>query len=199
MKNPHEGPRAALGSPASEAEVLQVAPGADLDTIKKAYRRAALRLHPDLNPHPDAARRFRRITDAYRVLEAEARQQHPQAPDRRLSWDQRWDLALTNIGALVRRWPRERWSQVIDGLPAAVWVASALEVIAQAWTNTSSEAVEPTVPGLIAGLAHCADLRRRHPLPSQLARGRVRALEAAFHTVETRLRTLANASPRAFR
>ena len=39
---------------------------ADLDEIKRAYRRLAFSLHPDLNPDvPDAAKRFRRLNEAY--------------------------------------------------------------------------------------------------------------------------------------
>jgi molecular chaperone DnaJ len=40
--------------------------GADLAEIKRAYRRQAFSLHPDLNPHiKDAARRFQIINEAY--------------------------------------------------------------------------------------------------------------------------------------
>jgi len=40
--------------------------GADLADIKRAYRRLAFSLHPDLNPHvKDASRRFQIINEAY--------------------------------------------------------------------------------------------------------------------------------------
>lgn len=40
--------------------------GADLDEIKRAYRKLAFSLHPDLNPDvPDAAKRFQRVNEAY--------------------------------------------------------------------------------------------------------------------------------------
>jgi hypothetical protein len=47
---------------------LQVDPGADLDTIRAAYRRLARVYHPDLNPRPEAAARMRAINAAYAVL-----------------------------------------------------------------------------------------------------------------------------------
>ena len=49
--------------------ILQVGNGASLDEVKKAYRKLAFELHPDLNPgRPDAARRFQRLNEAYVLL-----------------------------------------------------------------------------------------------------------------------------------
>jgi molecular chaperone DnaJ len=40
--------------------------GADLDEVKRAYRKLAFALHPDLHPdEPDAAKRFQRVNEAY--------------------------------------------------------------------------------------------------------------------------------------
>ncbi len=49
--------------------VLGLNEGADLDEIKRAYRKLAFSLHPDLNPDvPDAAKRFQRVNEAYVLL-----------------------------------------------------------------------------------------------------------------------------------
>ena len=48
--------------------VLGVARDAGADEIKKAYRKLARELHPDVNQAPDAADRFKEVTAAYEVL-----------------------------------------------------------------------------------------------------------------------------------
>ncbi|MCA9573596.1 MAG: DnaJ domain-containing protein, partial [Myxococcales bacterium] len=48
--------------------ILDVPRDADADTIKKAYRRLARQLHPDVNPDPATQERFKEVTMAYEVL-----------------------------------------------------------------------------------------------------------------------------------
>ena len=49
-------------------ETLGVPRDADADTIKKAYRRLARKLHPDVNPDPETQERFKDVSRAYEVL-----------------------------------------------------------------------------------------------------------------------------------
>ena len=49
-------------------ELLGVARDADDAAIKKAFRRLARQLHPDVSTEPDAELRFREVTEAYEVL-----------------------------------------------------------------------------------------------------------------------------------
>ncbi|KPK81581.1 MAG: hypothetical protein AMS25_05860 [Gemmatimonas sp. SM23_52] len=50
-------------------EILGVPRSADAAAIKKAYRQAALKYHPDRNPDdPEAEERFKEATEAYEVL-----------------------------------------------------------------------------------------------------------------------------------
>src|SRR3712207_7658012 len=48
--------------------LLGLAPGASDSDIKKAYRRLARDLHPDVNPDPGAKERFQEVSRAYQAL-----------------------------------------------------------------------------------------------------------------------------------
>ena len=48
--------------------ILGVKRGASADEIKKAFRKAAQKYHPDVSKSPDAAAKFKEINDAYQVL-----------------------------------------------------------------------------------------------------------------------------------
>jgi molecular chaperone DnaJ len=49
-------------------ELLGVDRDVDEQTLKKAFRRLARQLHPDVSTEPDAEARFREVTEAYEVL-----------------------------------------------------------------------------------------------------------------------------------
>lgn len=53
---------------ADHYDVLGVSRDASEDQIKKAYRKLARELHPDVNPEPEAQERFKLVTHAYEVL-----------------------------------------------------------------------------------------------------------------------------------
>ncbi len=65
-------------------EVLDLEPGADAATLKRAFRQQARRWHPDLNgDDPRAEERFKLINEAYAVLSD---------PRRRASWETGEDI-----------------------------------------------------------------------------------------------------------
>jgi molecular chaperone DnaJ len=63
-------------------ELLGVPRDADADTIKKAYRRLARQLHPDVNPDPETQEKFKEVSRAYEVLSD---------PQKRASYDRGGD------------------------------------------------------------------------------------------------------------
>src|SRR3954451_3163923 len=55
--------------PRDPYEVLGVSRDADETTIKKAFRKLARELHPDVNRHdPDAEEKFKEAAEAYEIL-----------------------------------------------------------------------------------------------------------------------------------
>jgi molecular chaperone DnaJ len=57
-------------------EVLAVSRSASMDDIKKAYRKLAMKFHPDKNPGDKVAEdRFKEISEAYEVLRDPKRRQ----------------------------------------------------------------------------------------------------------------------------
>jgi len=52
-------------------EVLGLTPNATTKEIKEAYYEKSKQFHPDVNPSPDAAKKFQQVTSAYGVLSNE--------------------------------------------------------------------------------------------------------------------------------
>ncbi|MDX9979097.1 MAG: DnaJ domain-containing protein, partial [Lentisphaeria bacterium] len=71
-------------------EILGVDRGVSQDDLKKAYRKLAMKYHPDRNPgDKEAEEQFKKVSEAYEVLSSE---------DKRRQYDQVGHDAFTRKG-----------------------------------------------------------------------------------------------------
>ncbi|KAJ7098173.1 hypothetical protein B0H15DRAFT_920817 [Mycena belliarum] len=84
-------------------DLLEVPPTASEADLKKAYRKKALRLHPDKGGDPDA---FKEVTHAYEILSD---------PDKRAIYDARGEAGLSEQGGMGGMDPQDLFSQLFGG------------------------------------------------------------------------------------
>ena len=101
-------------------QALGVSRDATEDQIKKAYRKLARELHPDVNPAPEAQERFKSVTHAYEVLsDPNARRQYDmggQDPFGGAGFGGFGDIFDTFFGGGGSRGPRSRAERGQDAL-----------------------------------------------------------------------------------
>ncbi|KAF5386971.1 hypothetical protein D9615_001770 [Tricholomella constricta] len=84
-------------------DLLEVPPNASEADLKKAYRKKALRLHPDKGGDPEL---FKEVTHAYEILSD---------PDKREVYDHRGEAGLSEQGGMGGMDPQDLFSQLFGG------------------------------------------------------------------------------------
>ncbi|KAG6850468.1 hypothetical protein H0H93_012889 [Arthromyces matolae] len=84
-------------------DLLEVPPNASEPELKKAYRKKALRLHPDKGGDPEL---FKEVTHAYEILSD---------PDKRQVYDTRGEAGLSESGGMGGMDPQDLFSQLFGG------------------------------------------------------------------------------------
>ncbi|KAJ7210317.1 Hsp40-like protein, subfamily A, member 4, partial [Mycena pura] len=84
-------------------DLLEVSPTASDSDLKKAYRKKALRLHPDKGGDPEL---FKEVTHAYEVLSD---------PDKRSIYDARGEAGLSEQGGMGGMDSQDLFSQLFGG------------------------------------------------------------------------------------
>ncbi|VVC03838.1 Chaperone protein DnaJ [Candidatus Bilamarchaeum dharawalense] len=79
-------------------EILGVSKDADEKQIKKAYRRLALKYHPDRNKDADAEEKFKEINEAYAVLIGKDKIAEKPINEPEMTEDELW------VAGVIRRW-----------------------------------------------------------------------------------------------
>jgi curved DNA-binding protein CbpA len=135
---------------------LRTWPTATQDQIKKAYRRAALKWHPDKNPaNLQAVEKFKEISHAYNVLSD---------PHKRNIYDRDWILSRpqsTSTSPEILR-------QTIGSMIKAMIADSTLYPPQNGLTETPDECADRmvrTITGTVAVVQMCQDLPA--PAPAQ--------------------------------
>jgi len=105
---------------ADHYDVLGVSRDASEDQIKKAYRKLARELHPDVNPEPEAQEKFKAVTHAYEVLiDVEQRRNYDMGGQNPFGGSAGFgfgDIFDTFVGGGQQRGPRSRAQRGEDAL-----------------------------------------------------------------------------------
>ena len=93
-------------------DILQIQPDASTDEIQHAYRKLAMRYHPDRNPAPDAAAQMAAINEAYEILQDPLQRGNTDPPPKKAAHPD--DLTFSILSAARTVILRNGWTLTHD-------------------------------------------------------------------------------------
>ena len=160
-------------------ELLSVRRDADVDDIKRAYRRLARRLHPDINPGDRAAAvRFRAVVEAYETLTD---------PERRRRYDAGGTIETTIVESVSFGFEGFDFSGTAQGTDASTFGDLFADVIRETLGGRSTlapgsdlhAAVSVSFAEMMRGTERLVTVLRRDACPACRGAGLVNMAEAA--------------------
>lgn len=124
--------------------ILGISRDASTAEIKRAYRKLAKQYHPEVNPEPDAAERFRELTEAYDTLTD---------PDRRSRYDRTYTPG-GNQNRDIRTGSKARSGPGSTGDDSRV-ASSLLKVLEDTWLEIRRR--HPEIPAVVIIIASGTD------------------------------------------
>eukprot|EP00242_Pyramimonas_sp_CCMP2087_P006274 CAMPEP_0198205298 /NCGR_PEP_ID=MMETSP1445-20131203/8823_1 /TAXON_ID=36898 /ORGANISM="Pyramimonas sp., Strain CCMP2087" /LENGTH=179 /DNA_ID=CAMNT_0043877559 /DNA_START=352 /DNA_END=891 /DNA_ORIENTATION=+ len=146
---------------------LEISPGASLSAVKKAYRQASKRYHPDVCDDPAGIERFMEIQSAYEQIMADSGSLDNVGQE---WWRAKWETQVRNMRSSQeeRLAQRQAEKEAQEGFESAEELAAFLE-IKQSVQLYERREIRERVQGQLSGLQERArhkGERRRRPKKS---------------------------------
>ncbi len=162
-------------------DVLGVTREASVDEVKKAYRKLARELHPDVNPDPKTQEKFKAVTTAYEVLsDPEKRQRYDMGADPFSSFGGQQNYGFGDImdaffGGSGSRGPRPRQRAGQDAL-----IRVEIDLLAACFGTDREITVETAIACTKCGGNGCADGSKPKVCEICKGRGEVQQVTRSF-------------------
>jgi curved DNA-binding protein CbpA len=89
-------------------DILGISPTSDEAQIKKAYRKQALKYHPDKNDSPNAHQQFIKVTEAYEVLTGQGKPKRTKQNPTTVHQKTKEEILASKVKRAKERWKKQQ-------------------------------------------------------------------------------------------